>query len=112
MFMGKNVRILIKGKAKDAYNQLKNKTDKESLILLKSINRTIDKLKENPQIGEPIKKDQIPREFKKTGIKNLYKTRLSNYWRMLYTIEGTRVEIFLFILSISSHKEYDDLFSN
>ena len=44
------------------------------------------------------------------GIKNIYRLELSNYWRMLYTIEGDRVEIFIFILSIDSHKDYNKLF--
>ncbi len=43
-------------------------------------------------------------------IQNLYRLELSNYWRMLYTIEGSRVEIFLFVLNIVDHKDYNKLF--
>ena len=53
---------------------------------------------------------QIPNKFKKLGIQNLYRVELSNYWRMLYTIEGTTIEIFLFVLNIVDHKDYNKLF--
>ena len=46
----------------------------------------------------------------KIGIKNLYRIELSNYWRMLYTIEGTKIEILVFVLKIVDHKKYNKLF--
>ena len=46
----------------------------------------------------------------KEGIQNLYRVELSNFWRMLYTIEGTQVEILVFVLNIMNHKEYNKLF--
>lgn len=110
MFSGKEVRILLKGQAKEAFIELKKRKDNESKSLLNSIQRVINLLKENPQYGDPIKKELIPKKLKKQGIKNLYRAKLSNYWRMLYTLEGTRVEIFLFVLSIVDHSEYNKIF--
>ncbi|MBI2666321.1 hypothetical protein HYX13_01785 [Candidatus Woesearchaeota archaeon] len=110
MFFGKEVRVLLKGQAQEAYLELKKREDKEAQTLLRSIHRSIEILKENPQFGDPIRKQLIPQRFLELGIKNLYRTELSNYWRMLYTIEGSQVEIFCFILSITGHKEYDKLF--
>ncbi len=110
MFAGKDVRVLLKGQAKESFLELKKRDDKESQILLKSIRRIIDILRENPQFGDPIAKRVIPSKFKKQGIKNLYRAELSNYWRLLYTLEGTKVEIFAFVLSIVDHKNYDKLF--
>lgn len=110
MFAGKEVRVLLKGQAKKAYIELKKRTDKEAQTLLRSIHRIRDLLKDNPQFGDPIKKDLIPESFKRQGIFRLYRVELSNFWRMLYTIEGNEVEIFLFVLSIIDHKEYDKLF--
>lgn len=78
--------------------------------MLRSIHRIIDILKENPQFGDPIRKQLIPQKFLEMGIQNLYRAELSNYWRMLYTLEGTQIEIFCFVLSIMDHKEYDHLF--
>lgn len=110
MFFGKEVRIRLKGQAQEAYLELKKRKDKEALILLRSIHRIIDILKENPQFGDPIRKQLIPQNVLEMGVQNLYRVELSNYWRMLYTLEGTQVEIFCFVLSIMDHKEYDHLF--
>lgn len=110
MFSGKEVRILLKGQAKESYLELKKRNDKESKSILNSIDRIKEILKENPQFGDPIRKELIPRFMKKQGIQNLYRVELSNFWRMLYTIEGNRVEIFLFVLNIMNHKNYNKLF--
>ena len=110
MFLGKEVRILLKGQAREAYIELKKRNDKEALILLNSIERVIEILRNNPQFGDPIRKELIPDKLKSLGINNLYRVELSNYWRMLYTLEGNKIEIFLFVLNILNHKEYDKLF--
>ncbi len=110
MFLGKEVRILLKGQARKAYIELKKRKDKEARTILNSIERMKSILKENPQFGNPIKKELIPAELKKIGIGNLYRVELSNYWRMLYTIEGSRIDIFLFVLKIVNHKKYNKLF--
>ncbi len=109
MFGGKDVRVLLKGQAKESFLELKKRKDKEAQTLLRSIQRAREILKENPQFGDPIKKDLIPKKFK-ANVQNLYRVELSNFWRMLYTIKGTKVEIFLFVLSITDHKGYNKLF--
>jgi len=110
MYLGKEVRIFLKGQAKDGYLELKKRTDKESQSILNSIERIKAILKDNPQFGDPIAKKLIPRSLRDIGVQNLYRVELSNYWRMLYTIEGNTVEIFLFVLNIVDHKGYDKLF--
>lgn len=99
----------MKGQAKDGYLELKKRTDKESQSILNSIERIKAILKDNPQFGDPIAKKLIPKSLKEIGIQNLYRVELSNYWRMLYTIEGSKVEIFLFVLNIIDHKDYNKL---
>lgn len=110
MFFGKEVRIILKGQAKESYLKLKKRSDKEATSILNSFNRIKEVLKENPQFGDPIPKRLIPIKLKQLGIQNLYRVELSHYWRMLYTIEGTKIEIFLFVLNIVDHKEYNKLF--
>jgi len=110
MFLGKEVRIFMKDQARQSFLELKKRTDQQSQAISKSIDRIISILKENPQFGDPIRKELIPKEFREQGIKNLYRVELSNFWRMLYTIEGNRIEIFLFILSIIDHPAYNKLF--
>jgi len=110
MFLGKEVRVFLREQAKESFIELKKRNDKESQSLVNSIERVIGILKQNPQFGEPIRKELIPDNMKKEGIKNLYRVELSNYWRMLYTLEGTRIEVFAFILSIIDHPTYNKLF--
>ncbi len=109
MFLGKEVRILLKDRAKESYIKLKKRNDREAKSILNSIRRIKDILKDNPQYGDPIPKRLIPKEFVKHGVHNLYRIELSNYWRMLYTVEGNKIEIFLFVLTIADHKEYNKL---
>ncbi len=110
MFCGKEVRIFLKGQAQEAYLELKRRNDKQSQSILGSIECIKNILKTNPQYGDPIRKELVPEEFKKQGIKNIYRAELSNFWRMIYTLEGNKVEIFLFILKIIDHPAYDKLF--
>jgi hypothetical protein len=110
MYFGKNVRVFLKGDAKEAYLKLKKSNISEEQSVLDSFERIKEILKENPQYGDPISKNLIPISFKRLGIQNLYRVELSNYWRMIYTIEGNQIEILVFVLNISNHKEYNKLF--
>ena len=67
MFAGKEVRILLKGQAQEAYLTLKRKTDKEARSILNSFERIKNILKDNPQYGDPVAKNLIPEELKKLG---------------------------------------------
>ncbi len=68
-------------------------------------------LKGNPFAGDQVKKSQIPAYYvKKYGITNLWRIELSNYWRLIYTIQSDEVEIIDFVLDIVNHKEYDKKF--
>jgi len=103
VFLGKEVRVFLKGQAREAYAELQRRDDKESAALLASFERVKELLKENPQYGDPIRKALIPRRFLKEGIQNLYRVELAHYWRLLYTLEGTHIEILVFVLTIASH---------
>lgn len=110
MFAGKDVRIFLKGQAKDRFAELEVRQEKDVKSILESITRMKGNLSANPQFGDPIKKDRIPKEFVKLDIRNLYRIELANYWRALYTLEGTETEIYVFVLAIMDHKEYNRLF--
>lgn len=112
MYFGKEVKVLLKGEAKESYALLQERKekDKEARSILNSFERVKEILKQNPQYGDPVPKRLIPAAFLKMGIQNLYRVELANYWRMLYTLEGSTVEIFVFVLSIVDHKGYNKLF--
>lgn len=114
--MKKPVRIILIEDAQANYNELctivekqlnqgKNHTDE--IQLLRSINQKVEFLKANPFYGDNILKRNIPFSY---NVQNLWRVELSQFWRMLYTINGDRIEIICFILDILSHKEYDKKF--
>ncbi len=104
----KEVRVRLLGEAIENYSQLKKRSDKQARILLKSIDKVKERLRTNPQFGDPIRKNLIPREY--LQYENLYRVEISNFWRLLYTIKGNEVEIIAFILAIIDHKEYNKKF--
>ena len=75
--------------------------------LFKSIKRNARLLKQNPQYGIQIKKSLIPKKFPVT---NLWKVNLTGYWRMIYKIRGSELDIVCFVLDILDHKKYNKLF--
>jgi len=104
----REIRVRLLGEAIENYSDLKKRTDKQARILLNSIDKVKERLKINPQFGNPIKKDLIPKQYSQYG--NLYRVELSNFWRLLYTIKGDEIEIVAFVLAIIDHKEYNKKF--
>ncbi len=100
--------------AEKIYRSKKPKKTKHANIQKSLTFHIVPRIKEillqNPQHGDPIRKELIPNELKQINIKNLYRVELSNFWRLLYTLEGNATQIFVFILKIIDHKEYDKLF--
>lgn len=119
-FKGKPVKVIITGDAKEEFERLNKEvgeeisegvTSSEHQTLLNSIKQKIDFLKENPEYGIHIPKDRIPREYVlQYEINNLWKVNLSGYWRMIYTIRGSEVEIISLILDIMNHDDYSKKF--
>ena len=109
-------RVRLIGQGLEEYEKLKEAvkeeekrdiTSSENATLLRSIDQKIDWLKENPLVGEVVKKKDIPKDL---DVDNLFKLRLAKFWRMLYTIRRQEIEIFCFILVIEPHPDYDKRF--
>jgi len=111
-----NSKVFLRGQALDEYNKLKEIVDEENKkginssenqSLFRSIETKKEWLKDNPLQGEVIKKEDIPKNL---DVDNLFKIRLSSFWRMLYTIRRNSIEIYCFILVIESHPDYNKRF--
>ncbi|MFH1229453.1 MAG: hypothetical protein V1678_03455 [Candidatus Aenigmatarchaeota archaeon] len=119
-FKGKPVRVILTGEAKEAYEKLVQITLQEKergpastdhQTLLRSIQQKIELLKSNPEYGTHIQKDKIPKEYiQNYEANNLWKANLSEGWRMIYTINGSEVDIIALILDIFGHKAYEKKF--
>lgn len=124
----KRASIKLLGDAKDAYLNLKRIVEEEkrkgttssfNQTLLKSIDDKIAILKKDYDFGIHIPKDRISQKYiVQYEVTNLWKINLSGGWRMIYTLkqpqrDNTEVEIlsiWLDVLDIISHEEYDKIF--
>ena len=71
----------------------------EAEYLLKLIEKGISKLVENFESGQKIQRKLWPKYYtQKYGINNLWRLRLDNHWRMIYTLIGEQVRIVAVIL--------------
>ena len=115
----KPVKINLIGDAKEEYEKLnkivgeeisKGISSSKNQTLLRSIKTKFSFIENNPHYGEPIGKNKIPKKYKEIyGVNSLYWTKLSSYWRMLYSLSGSDVEILAIILDIVDHKKYDKI---
>jgi len=81
--------------------------DSESALLVKLINKDIERLKYSYKTGKNMPKERIPKEYVvKYGVENLWKLNLSSFWRMIYTVRGSKVEVISILLEVLDHKKY------
>ena len=97
------------------YVKLRDKADKgngEAKYLIELISKATAKLSKDRESGKHIPKKQWPKEYiQKYGVTNLWKYNLDSYWRLVYTITGTEIDLFLIYLEHMTHKEYDRKFN-
>lgn len=87
-----------------------NKKNEKEFFLIK---KAIDLLKIDYKKGAHISKKNnkvYKYYFKKYSVQNLWKLDASSSWRIIYTVQGTEIEILSIILESLSHKEYDRRF--
>lgn len=110
------VRVILKGQAREEFEQLnrivgrqqaKGETNSEEMQLLKSIKQKIGILKANPVYGDKVPNALMPKDL---DVSNLFRVGLTGYWRMLYSLEGNKIEIVAFVLYIVDHPAYDKMF--
>ncbi len=113
----KSVNVQLIGNAAEEFEKL-NKIvgeeqsndiqNSEHQKLLKSIKQKIELIKLNPQYGASVSKNLI----KASGyqVDNMWVVDLTGYWRMLYTLKGSQIEILCFVLEIIDHNKYDKIF--
>ncbi len=96
------------------FAELQRRTDRgegEAKYLLMLIEKGIAKLTENYQAGQKIQNRLWPKHYiQRYGITNLWRLRLDDYWRMIYTLIGEKVRIIAVILEVLDHKEYNKRF--
>lgn len=106
-----NSRVIFHNK--ELYKTYKNleSGNFEQKKLYKWISQAVEDLKENGFCGLAVPKNRIPKKYKKEfDAKTIWKYDLPSAYRLIYTIENDRIEIYSIILEWKSHKEYEKLF--
>ena len=77
----------------------------------KGIKKAIEKIKEDCQAGENVKKDSSILYFykKKFGVNNIRIYDLPLFYRLVYSLSSNEIEITSVILDWKDHKEYNKL---
>jgi len=85
---------------------------KDAVRVLPAYSHLLDALGVDPSDqGDYVPRDRWPRDFR--GLPNLYRARLPEGWRVVYTIvriERNDPDAHLYVLLVGTHKEYDRLF--
>ncbi len=89
----------------EAQGKTPPKQDKQ---LLKSIHRALDTLKAKPFAGDNVPHKLWPKEFER--LPNLFRTELSQFWRLLYYVIGDEVKVVSVVFEITDHTRYDKIF--
>ncbi len=77
----------------------------------KEVDYILDLLKQDPLHGDQIRKKIWPTKYvQKYGIHNLFRVRLSDGWRLIYTDSTNRNAKIVSVLDVLSHKEYEKVF--
>jgi len=117
MNTGREIKVVFIGNAKQEFEKLNEivgaqksagQINSEEMQLLNSILQKKELLKENPEFGDNIPKQLIPRNW---DVNNLWRIELIHYWRMLYTLTGNKIQVVCFVLEILDHPAYNKLFN-
>jgi len=87
------------------------KGNSEAKKLLFLIDNAVKELSADREAGRKIPRALWPREYvQKYGVTNLWKYNLDSYWRLIYTVTGTEIEMFLICIDFMPHPVYDRKF--
>ena len=54
---------------------------------------------------------RIPIKYiSKYGVENAWRVELADRWRMIYSINGDKIEITIFVMDVFNHKDHDKVF--
>lgn len=120
MKLDKTISIEIVDEAKEAYERLNKivgqqkasgRTTSDEIKLWNGIQRAFGLIRQNPFYGENAKKSLIPAYYRQRyKATNLFIVDLPLFWRMIYTLESSKIDIVAFVLDIFTHRDYDKRF--
>lgn len=117
--MKKRISVRFDNEPEKAYRALEKQVEKEkeegltnsdNQMLLKSINKAIERLKVNAHAGDHVPKKTAAQALKHYQVQSIWRMELVNYWRLVYTITADEVDIIAFVLDCIDHPTYNKIF--
>lgn len=96
-------------KVKKKYDLLRGR--KEMKWLLDSLDNAFAIIVRKPSSGTPIEKYRIPKDLKRRGFDNIWKYNLASGWRLIYSVQGSKIKMLAIILEWLDHKKYQRKYS-
>ena len=104
--MSSNVKVEGAPEFMEYYNSLDKTSDH-----FKELDGILDLLKQNPILGDSIRRELWPQKYiTEHGIHCLFRIKMTDGWRLTYTISGTKKEKIVTVLEAFSHKDYEKRF--
>jgi len=98
----------------DEFAKIEKKAEKgngDAAYIMKIINRGIVKLSADYECGQRIPRDLWPEYYvRKYDVSNLWRLRLDDSWRMIYTMRGDQIRVVAMVLECMDHKDYNKRF--
>ena len=99
--------MVASGEFMKVYSSINTKTSQ-----YQEINDVLELLKKDPDLGDRIRQKLWPRQYvQKYGIHNLFRVKLNDGWRLVYTVSGTKQAKIVTILEIFDHGKYEKRFN-
>lgn len=77
----------------------------------KEIDDILELIKDNPQIGNRIQYEKIPKCYiAGYDVPNLFRVQLNKGWRLVYALTGKQDQKTVYVLEIFDHKDYEKRF--
>ncbi len=77
----------------------------------KEIDGILELIKENPQMGNRIQYDKIPKCYIEAyNVPSLFRVDLGGGWRLIYSLTGKQGQKTVYVLEIFDHKDYERRF--
>jgi len=93
----------------DVIDVLKTLSNRDPIKL--RVDKVIDEMKQDKNLGDYIKKKPWPDKYVRTHeVTNLYRREIAGNHRLIYTIRGRKEDKVYQLLDLLKHKEYDRLF--
>jgi len=77
----------------------------------KEIDSILELIKANPQVGNRIQYEKIPKCYiTGYGAPNLFRVELNDGWRLVYSLTGKQEQKTAYVLEMFDHKNYEKRF--